>query len=433
MDREDKEKVNSKQVAAEDGRLKVCMVGSFPPPIGGVATVCYNISAQLSRLGVEVFFFDTNSSADKTIPDGICDYEVMKPASGRRIAVGMLKGLLSPAYPGFLVRLFRECFRYRKNLGVNGILNIFMVAVSLFNKLSRNSVDLVNTHHAYSRSLAALVVGRSLGLPVVVTLYASEFTSSALGSLRPMATYICNAGDSVICISEHTASVARKNGVTANLEVVYLGVNTDIFRSDLDVSELKNKFSINGDKVILYTGWLIERKGAHLLLQAVKELKEVKQDRMQVFLIGPDHGLKQSLESEARSLESDQLRIHVLGPVDDRTLRSFYTLADFLVFPTMTDDEGFGLVAVEAMASGTPVIGSRIGAIPEVIRDKETGLLFAPGDSSDLARKINMLLQDVKLLNRMKGRTREYVEVNFSWEATASKTASIYRETVRKI
>jgi glycosyltransferase involved in cell wall biosynthesis len=86
--------------------------------------------------------------------------------------------------------------------------------------------------------------------------------------------------------------------------------------------------------------------------------------------------------------------VSVIGPVSPDALPDLYRAADVLVFPTVWPTEGFGMVAAEAMACGIPVVASRIAAIPEVVLDGRTGLLFTPGDAGDLAQKLATLLAD---------------------------------------
>jgi len=427
MKRKDKDVEIAGHKRRENDSLRVCMVGSLPLPLGGVATTCYNLSDQLHKLGVDVTFFDTNRNVRKIVPGGIYDYEMLEHLSVLKGVLWIVRSVFSLSSILLLGRLSRECFRYSKNLGIGGILGVSVIASFLFNKLSKKRVDIIHTHHAYPRSLSALIVGNSLGIPVVVTIYASEFTSEKIKQRRPIATHICNAADRVISISKHTRDTAIMNGVVNAVEVIYLGVDTSSFHGSYDASELKRRFNINKEKVILYVGSLIERKGPQLLLEAANELKE---NNLKVFFIGPDHGLKEKLQNDAKKLNLNH--VYVLGPVDDMTLKAFYSLADILVFPTMTDDEGFGLVAAEAMASETAVIGARIGAIPEVVQNNETGLLFNPRDAGDLNSKITMLLQNEKLLNEMKTRGREYVKQSFSWAFNAERILGIYRDVIHK-
>jgi len=408
--------------------MKVCIVGSLPPPIGGVANHCYNLSKQLCNLGVEVTFFDTNPNQNKTVPEEIYDYEILSGLFNFYKIYSILSLGYSRVFLRLLNTLFRDCFKHKNRLKLRGIRDVCLITFFLFIKLSRKRVDLIHTQHAYPRSLSALLVGKALDMPVVVTIHASELTSmdSEIKTLRPLAVNICNVADYVISVSQHTKEVAKRAGVTNKIEVVYNGVDAS-FHGNYNVTDLKKRYNLINEKIILYVGWLIERKGPQILLEAVTKLKK---DNFKVFIIGPDHGLKDKLEFYIKKLNLNQ--VHLVGVVDDITLKKFYSLADIFVFPTITEDEGFGLVAVEAMASKTVVIGSKIAAIPEVVRDNESGFLFSPGDSDDLAKKIDLLLEKDELLHKMKQKATNFAKQTFSWELTAEKTFSLYQNVISK-
>jgi FkbM family methyltransferase len=406
--------------------MKVCIVGSLPLPIGGVANHCYNLSKQLYNLGAEVTFFDTNPNPNKNVPKEIYDYEMLSSLLSFYKIYSILSLGYSRVFLHLLNTLFRNCFEYKNRLKLRGIRDVCVIALFLFIKLSRKRVDLIHTQHAYPRSLSALLVGRALDIPVVITIHASELTSmdSEIKILKPLAVNICNAADYVISVSQQTKAVANKAGVTNKIEVIYNGVDAS-FHGNYDVTDLKKRYNLANEKIILYVGWLIERKGPQILLEAITKLKK---QNFKVFIIGPDHGLKDKLESYIKKLNLNQ--VHLVGVVDDIILKKFYSLADIFVFPTITEDEGFGLVAVEAMASKTVVIGSKIAAIPEIVRDNESGFLFIPRDSDDLANKIDMILGNDKLLYEMKLKAADFVKQNFSWKFVAEHTLHIYKKVI---
>jgi starch synthase len=104
--------------------------------------------------------------------------------------------------------------------------------------------------------------------------------------------------------------------------------------------------------------------------------------------------------------------------VPDDDLPDLYRAADVVVFPTVWRTEGFGLVAAEAMACGTAVVASRVGAIPEVVEDGVTGLLVTPDDEQDLARGISRVLSDEPLRRRL-GEAGAARSQRFQWSTFA--------------
>jgi glycosyltransferase involved in cell wall biosynthesis len=119
--------------------------------------------------------------------------------------------------------------------------------------------------------------------------------------------------------------------------------------------------------------------------------------------------------------------VHVIGEVDAEQVDAFYRLADIFVFPTITEDEGFGLVAAEAAASGCAIVASRIGAIPEVVSEGVNATLVPPNDAAALAGALTRLIEDER-------RRSSYQEGSpgvarkFSWRQTADQIDRMLRD-----
>jgi glycosyltransferase involved in cell wall biosynthesis len=107
----------------------------------------------------------------------------------------------------------------------------------------------------------------------------------------------------------------------------------------------------------------------------------------------------------------------------------FYSISDIFVLPSIS--EAFGMVIIEAMASGLPVIGSNAGGIPEIIKHGENGLLFKVGDYQSLAEKILILLNDEKMCKEMGKKSRRIAVQNFSYERMANEYIKVYKEVLR--
>jgi len=114
------------------------------------------------------------------------------------------------------------------------------------------------------------------------------------------------------------------------------------------------------------------------------------------------------------------------GSVSDDLLPQYYAACDLFVMPSKNRSEGFGLALLEAMASGKPTIGSRVGGVVDVIMDEETGLLVEPNDKARLAQAMVTLLCDQELRSRMGKRGREIAEIN-NWERVSKDMERLYR------
>lgn len=165
-------------------------------------------------------------------------------------------------------------------------------------------------------------------------------------------------------------------------------------------------------------GRLEREKGFDVLLEAMARLRGEAR-----LLLGGDGSQRQAL---AARVEAEGLPVELVGFVDD--VPAFLGRTGVFVVPSRS--EGLGLVAVEAMAAGRPVVASRTGGLPEVVVDGETGLLVAPEDPDGLARAIRMLLADPERSARMGAAGRERARALFSAERMAAETAALYEELI---
>jgi len=162
------------------------------------------------------------------------------------------------------------------------------------------------------------------------------------------------------------------------------------------------------------------RKGLPYLLQAMALIRtDFPNARL---LIGGDGGDRSALEQEARSLGLTG-RVEFMGAVSDSA--HFYRRLDLFVLPSL--DEAFGLVLLEAMAAGLPVVGTRVGGVPEILEDGSQGLLVAPADSQALAGAIRELCSD-PLRRRRMGETARQQALRFDVGRTAKALQAVYEE-----
>lgn len=178
---------------------------------------------------------------------------------------------------------------------------------------------------------------------------------------------------------------------------------------------------------LLFVGRLADKKGVSVLLNAMTRLRELTELKLSVIGAGPE---EPALREQTARLEL-QRRVEFLGPVTNRELPDWYQRAALLVFPSVVathgDQEGLGLVPVEALACECPVAASDLPAIRDVIRDGETGRLVAPGDPAALAAVIRELLLDPTQAQRLAAVGRAYVQARFDWDRVASRYSALFK------
>ncbi len=206
--------------------------------------------------------------------------------------------------------------------------------------------------------------------------------------------------------------------------VVPMGVDTRLF-SKKSVKTRFNKYK--NKKIILFVGRLNEQKGVDYLIKAMASVnKKIKNSRLLIIGEGEySNKLKRIVES--LGLEN----VEFLGAKNQNELIDYYNLADVFVLPSVTSrigTEGLGLVLLEAMACGTPVIGTNTGGIPTIIKNNENGLLIKEKNEDELAKGIIKILSDKRLSQKLSKNGMNFVRNNYSWEIIAKKFDNLYKK-----
>jgi rhamnosyl/mannosyltransferase len=180
---------------------------------------------------------------------------------------------------------------------------------------------------------------------------------------------------------------------------------------------------------VLFVGRLASNKGLLDLAEAFGSL--ARSDRSaQLVVVGEDGGQRGLLVAKVRELGLSE-RVHLLGHVDEDTLLSAaYREARVTVLPS--EYEAFGLVLLESLAAGTPVVASRVGGIPEVVEDGKAGLLVPPKSPPALAEAIRRVWEDRDLARRLGEYGRDQVVPRFRWDTLADRLDALYREVTRR-
>jgi glycosyltransferase involved in cell wall biosynthesis len=229
-----------------------------------------------------------------------------------------------------------------------------------------------------------------------------------------------------IATNDYLEAVALPEmGEAAKWQVVPFGVD-ERFRPGEQSEILIRRFNLHyGEQVILFVGTLDKAhyfKGLTVLLEAVAKLTS----RNWKLIVVGGGGMRRQYERQARLLKLGQ-RVAFAGYVPVTELPDYYRLANLFILPSINQAEAFGLAALEAMASGRPVIASRLPGVRELVRHGETGILVQPQDALALAAAIENLLASPMEQQRLAQNALREVELNYRWTAVGRKLLAIYR------
>jgi len=279
---------------------------------------------------------------------------------------------------------------------------------------AQGGIDILDAHYLYPDGVAATIIGRWLNVPVVMTARGTDVSLIPKYPVpRRMIQKACARAAGII-----TVSAALKDGLVgmevdpAKITVLRNGVDLKLFRPR-DRQATRKRLGLTGPTLIS-VGLLIERKGHHLIVEAMASLPEYT---LLIAGEGPERG---NLERRIAELGL-QDRVRLLGARPHDELPELYGAADALILASSR--EGWANVLLEAMACGTPAIGSPIWGNPEVIGKPEAGILMTERSAKGVVDAVKTLF-GTRLPTREA--TRRYAE-DFSWDATTDGQIALFR------
>ena len=290
----------------------------------------------------------------------------------------------------------------------------------------RERITAVHVAHLYLGPVA-LVLRRALGVPYVVYLHGGEMAPyMRWRAIRRIAGNVIRGADRVVVNSDFTRRHYAALGVShPRIEVLMPGVDTDRFQPDLDVRAVRARYGLNGARLILTVGRLVERKGHDVVIRALPGIRRaVGPVRYLIAGAGPEEARLRTLAREVGCADD----VVFAGHVDDRDLPLFYAACDVFVMPSRALEqrdgiEGFGIVFLEAGACGKPVVGGRSGGIADAVLDGITGVLVDPRSVDEVTGALTRLLQDRGEAARMGGEGRRRAEaLQTAWHRTLEAT-----------
>jgi glycosyltransferase involved in cell wall biosynthesis len=296
---------------------------------------------------------------------------------------------------------------------------------ALIGLLQRHQIDVAHWafYHPFGPYVWALSLAKP-GLRHFLTDHNSRYpdAGAAPGRARAAAKSALFARyERVVCVSDFVAASLEREGVRARLTACAHFANTERFRPDPGAREVvRRELGADGKFVALLVAYLIPEKGADVLLRALGKLPP---DAV-AWLVG-DGPEALRLRELARELGIEE-RVRFLG--DRGKVQPFMQAADCLVCPSLWD-EAAGLVNLEGLACGLPIVASRVGGIPEIVDDGLTGFLFARGDAGELAGALAKLRADAELCARMGREARRVALERYAPERRLPDFLALYRAT----
>lgn len=369
--------------------LKVCIVTpTFLPRIGGAEIGIYELSQRLLKRGHYV--------------------TLITPRFGEMKTREEIDGI--------------EIYRFPTSRNFGGI---FTGLAPFYKLLPKLNPDIVNMHYIVPTGYCSTMVCKTFQIPTVLSLIGWDVISPR-ASARPFMKLLMKNVKRIACISSYVMQRALELGAPpSRTEVVPFGVDVNQFNPQIDGKSVREMYGVRDKTIVLAVQRISPRKAVEYLIYAIPIVLRTFPETI-FFIIDGGEKMKK-LEKMARKLKIADKTIFV-DSAPRSMLPKYYAAADIFVLHSLS--EALGLVLLEAMSSGKPVVTTRAGGMIDVVEDGKTGFLVKPKNPTELAKAIGILIKDKQLRKKMGRNGRIKAVKNFSWENIAHRMLKIYLEAM---
>ena len=316
-----------------------------------------------------------------------------------------------------------------------------------FMNQQKDNYDIIYSHYWLSGLIGKFIKSK-FNFPLIHMYHTLAFLKKRkLGEIREskksleMEEHLAYVSEAIISSSwQERKNLVEFYGISASqVRVIYPGVNKNLFFPSSSQKTFKEIRSKKREKILLYVGRIEPVKGLMTIIETLSLLKKTKTslyNQLKLVVIGggrKDYDLPRNKEfiRIQESLREKKLRGKVvfLGSKKQAELKKYYSAADVLIVPSIY--ESFGLVVIEALACGTPVVVSQIGEMRDIVKQGKNGLSFRPNDPLSLARSLERFFAKEKELWDGKKISQEVIK-RFSWEQTAEETYRFFTKILKK-
>ena len=387
--------------------MKILMLSWEYPPrvVGGIARVVHDLSHKLVNEGYEVTVV---TYRDGNVPyyeddDGVDVYRV-------------------------------DNFMISSNNFIDWVMQLNFNMIAKVGEIisEKGNFDVIHAHD-WLTAYAGKTLKYAYNTPLVSTIHATEAGRNS-GIHDDMQKYI---NDTEWMLTYESSEVIVNSNYMKNelqrlfglpyekINVIPNGVNLNLFNDVQKDYDFRRKFAMDNEKIILFMGRLVYEKGIQTLISAMPKILANYHDSK--LIIAGKGGMLDELKAQVNSLGLGN-KVYFTGHLASKDVQKMYKCADISVFPSTY--EPFGIVALEAMLSGTPVVVSDIGGLNEIVDHGINGMKSYAGNPNSLADSILSLLFDPKLCDTVTQNAKAKVKAEYNWTKIADNTHLAYEKAI---
>lgn len=362
---------------SENIKKSLLITLSFPPDLGGEQAFYYNIAKNLPADKIVVIAPEQEGSKEfdqrQDFPIIRKNFNSLKPQTGLDKLFGTIKWM----------KLSKDIREIVKN----------------------HNIDIIHAGQILPIGTAAMMYSQKNNTPYIIYAHGLDILlPQNIKRKKILMQKIIKSAQGIVTNSHFTRDEIIKLGADDE-KIVVANPCPNIMSeeaSQWSIDDIKKQYELDGKKIILTIGRLVERKGHDMVIKAMPQI--LKSTPNAKYLVVGDGPYRKKLE---QLVNQNNLREHVifLGKVANKNMPAIFQIADVFAMPNRQlkngDVEGFGIVFLEAGLFGKPVIGGRNGGVPEAIADEQTGLLVDPENLNDITAKITRLLNDESYAHKL--------------------------------
>jgi glycosyltransferase involved in cell wall biosynthesis len=364
------------------------------------------------------------------------DIDVLAPHAEGARSREIMDGINVYRYSYFISKYERLSYNggILANLKINKfnymLVPFFLIAqvFATWRRMSDKEYDLIHAHWLIPQGFIAVFISRYLfkqGPKILCTSHGGDLFAFQLSFFRRIKKWVLSCSDGVTVVSEHMRKVCLQ--ITNIEEKIYVcSMGVDLVDGFIPVENIERH-----DNTILFVGRLVEKKGVSILLDATHKIIQ-KYPEIKLLIVG-DGPERHKLEIQCKELNITN-SVEFIGALRKNELPAIYSSASIAVMPSIidsrNDQEGLGLVAIEAMGCECAVIASSLPAVDDIIESGINGILVKHGNSVELENAIDLLLSDKNKRTQIASSGRKSVIEKFDWKTVQDRYAEIVRTIV---
>lgn len=285
--------------------------------------------------------------------------------------------------------------------------------------------DIIHAHWPFPHAYIALGAAKLFKIPLVLNFHGAELLLIRKKKwVKPLLKFAIGQAQAVFANSSFTASKIK---ALRNVDVEWSPYGTTLETGTGNAEP----HAINGKFKILFVGRHIERKGIRYLIEAAKYLPR---DQFEIRIVGVGD-LTEQLKELAAHVSGNSAEIIFTGKLSPEALANEYKSANVFTLPAIVDSkgdtEGLGVVLIEAMELGLPIVASNVGGIPDVVIDGETGILVPEKDPEALANAYKRLASNPELISQLLAGAQKRIAECFTWDGIIDRQIAVYNKVLK--